>query len=367
MLKQILFFLLLVFTFISCQQEEEKEEEKAVPVKIYKISPESISSYIKLTGSVTAENDAIIFSKISEKLVNINVKPGTRVKKDQVLAVQYNETFKQAVELSEAMVKSAQAQIDLMKQEFERMEKLYNQKAVSQQQYDQTKTQKETAEAGLEQAKSQLNQTREQFENSFIKAPFDGIVAAVFFEKDQMLPAGQPVMQIVTPGSMKAKLKIPSKDIRHIKIGQKAEISFPSLKGEVYHGRVAEINEAVDQISKLLEIEIQIEDADSKIKSGIFGEFRIETISLKDKIVIPETAVLQQTEIVVNKKTGIQQSVKKYFVFITKDGSADLIEIKTGISSNGRIEVTEGLNISDSVVVVGQNVVRKGQTVNVVE
>ena len=61
------------------------------------------------------------------------------------------------------------------------MNELFKQKAVSQQQFDQTKTQKETAETSLDLSKLQLEQADENYQNSFIKAPFAGIVGAIFF------------------------------------------------------------------------------------------------------------------------------------------------------------------------------------------
>ena len=76
---------------------------------------------------------------------------------------------------------------------------------------------------------------------------------------------------------------------------------------------------------------------------------------------------MQRTEIKVNKKTGIQKTMKKYFVFAVENGLAKLKEVKTGINSDGRIEILKGLKNSDTVIVVGQNVVRDGQKVKIVD
>ena len=355
------------FFAASCNKEEEVQEDKAVPVNIYIVQPDTISSYIKLTGSIIGENDAIVYSKISEKLYKFFIKPGQRVAADEVLAVQYNALLEQSVELAKAALKTAQAQYELVSQDFERMGKLYKQKAVSPQQYDQAETQKKTAEAGLEQAKLQLEQANENYQNSFIKAPFDGVVGAVFFEKNQMVPAGQPVVQIVSPEAMKSKLQISSKDISAVSIGQMVLIKFPSIPGKDYSGKVNNINHAIDRLSNLLEIEVQLLNPDKRIKSGIFGEFLIKTKTKKGTIVLPENSLMQRTEILVDKKTGIQKTMKKHFAFTVKNKSAKLIEVKTGINSDGRIEIVDGLKNSDSVIVVGQNVVRDGQKVKIVD
>ena len=363
-------FGLLIFGILlvnACTDTDTVQEEKLIPVKIYKVQPAKISSYIKLTGSVTGENDADVYSKISEKLETIFVKPGQKVNSGQVLAVQHNVTLKQSVDLAKTAVKTAQAQYDLVNNDFERMNELFKQRAVSQQQFDQIKTQKETAETSLDLAKLQLEQSDENYQNSFVKAPFAGIVGAIFFEEGQMVPAGQPVVQVVSASSMKSKLKVPSKEISYLSVGQSVDIKFPSINGKEYKGKVVKINHAIDQVSNLLEIEVQLLNPDKEVKSGIFGEFFIE-ISNKDGIIaVPENALMQRTEIIVNKQTGVQQSEKKYFLFAVEKGFAKLKEVKTGINSDGRIEIVNGLSNKDTVIVVGQNIVRDGQKVKVVE
>ncbi len=368
MLKRLLLvFALTAICFSGCSEPAAEKEETVVPVKIYKVVPESIVKYLKVTGSITAEQDASVFSKVSEKLVELRVRPGTKVDAGQTLAVQYNEMLKQNVEMAEAAIRSADAQLKLTGQDYDRMKKLFDQKAVSQQQFEQIKTQKETMEIALEQAKTQLAQAKEQYDNSFIKAPFNGIVAAVYFEKDQMVPAGQPVVKIVSPNSMKGKLRVSGKDLAQIKIGQNVTINFPSLPDKNYDGTVRKIDQALDPISKTLEVEVQINDADQEIKSGMFGEFLITIQKRDNALVIPEAALMPQTEVKINKSTGIQEPVKKYFIFKTANGLAELAEVAIGISSNGRVEVVSGIKSNDSIVVVGQNVVREGQKVNVID
>ena len=368
-MKKYISALLISFLLFntSCNKEEKIQNDKIIPVNIYAARPDTIADYIQLTGSITGENDAVVYSKISEKLEKVFVIPGKSVGSEEVLAVQYNAILRQSVDLARAALKIAKAHYELISSDYERMGELYKQKAVSPQQYDQIKTQKKTAEASLDQAKLQLEQANENYQNSFIKAPFAGIVGAVFFERDQMVLTGQPVVQVISPGAMKSKLQVPEKDIASLSMGQSVAIKFPSVPGATYEGRVVKINRAIDRISNLLEIEVRLIKPDSRIKSGMFGEFLIETAVKKGIIVLPENSLLQQTEIAVNKQTGIQKTVKKYFVFTVENGAAKLKEVKTGISNGGRIEITKGLNISDSVIVVGQNVVRQGQKVKVVE
>ncbi len=118
------------------------------------------------------------------------------------------------------------------------MSKLFSEKAISQQQFDQVKTAKETAEHSLNQAQSGYEQAKEQYENSFVKAPFDGVVAAVYVEENQMVNMGQPVVQILSSSKMKSKVNLTGTDIQNVKPGQKVIIKFPVIPNEEFEGRV---------------------------------------------------------------------------------------------------------------------------------
>ena len=190
--KKIFFLVpLMILIFTGCSKKEDENAEKSVPVKIYTVKAESISKFIRATGAVSADNDVIVVSKVSERIVKINVKPGQHVAKDQILAVQKNDIQKHGLEMANSALKTAEAHAKLASQDFERMRKLYDEKAISVQQFDQAKTAKETSEYALNQAKSAYEQANEQYENSFAKAPFNGIAASVFVEENQMLSMGR--------------------------------------------------------------------------------------------------------------------------------------------------------------------------------
>ncbi|MBK7105627.1 MAG: efflux RND transporter periplasmic adaptor subunit [Ignavibacteriae bacterium] len=358
-------FLMLIFT--ACEEETKQKNEKIVPVKVYTVKLDNIENFVKATGTIAAGEDVIVFSKVSEKIVKVFVKPGDKISQGQTIALQYNALFKQSVAAAETAVKSAQTQFNLAQQEFNRMKNLFDQKAISSQQFDQIKTQYESAELGLQASKVQLQQAKEQFDNSYIKSPFNGTIASIYIEQNQMVAAGLPIAQIINSNSMKAKVKIPSDEIGKIFKEQSVSIEFPSIPNKIFEGIVSEIDQAVDPISKNLQVEISLIKPGGSIKSGMFGEFLIKTSIKDNSIIIPENSIQSRTEVKIDRETGLQKSIKKYFVFVIKNGKANLIEVKTGISSDGRIEILSGLNVGDTIVVVGQNIVKSGDKVKIID
>lgn len=363
----ILSITLLILMISGCSKKTEDNVEKKVPVKIYKANASTISKFIRVTGTVTAEEDVIVYSKIAERVERIYVTPGQKVIKGQLLAVQKNDILKQSLGMAIAALKTAEAHAKLATQDFKRMNILFNQRAISRQQFDQAKTANETATHTLEQSKSGYEQAKERYENSLIKAPFNGVVAAVNVEENQMINAGHPVVQVLSSSKMKAKVNITGEDINNVKTGQTVVIKFPAIRGEEFNGKVEKINSSVDQMSKSLEVEIAFLTSDNRIKSGMFGEFLIETHNHSNSLVIPEAALITQTEVQISRETGIQNPIKKYYLFVVNSGSAKLKEVQTGITNNGQIEISSGLNKGDSVIIVGQNIVKEGQSVNIID
>jgi membrane fusion protein, multidrug efflux system len=363
----IIFLFLLPVILPGCKSDNEEAEETRVPVRVYEVKPASLTEYLKIPGTISAGEDAVVFSKVSERVERILVRAGDKVNVNQTLTVQSNEILNQGLEAAKASVNSAEVQFELLTQDLERMERLYKQRAISQQQYDQLVTQRKSAEANLEALKAQYRQAEEQVQNSILKAPFSGIVAAVFVEVNQMVPAGQPVVQVINPSTWKAKAKISGRNIDLVKKGQEVLVTVPSIPDKNYKGKISLINRAVDPVSKNLEIEITITNADDRIKSGMHGNFHIAANEIKDALIIPENALLTQTEIAINRETGIQESVKKYFVFTVDEETANLKEISVGLITEGRAEVRNGLSVSDKVIIVGNNVVQDGDKVNIIE
>ncbi|MGE5433135.1 MAG: efflux RND transporter periplasmic adaptor subunit [Syntrophomonadaceae bacterium] len=362
-----LFFPLLILLVISgCGKDAENKEEIKVPVRVYNVQPESLIKYLSLTGTISAINDQILYSKIAERIVDLKVKAGDRIGKDQTILTQYNAILNQGFDAAKANLANAEAQVELSEQNFARMQRLFNQRAISPQQLEQVTAQRKAALSALEAARAQLKQAQEQVENSIIKSPFNGVVAAVFVDRNQMLPAGVQVAQIIDPSAMISKVRVASRDIGLIKAGQEVVVSIPSIPEKKYKGKVTQIDRAVDPLSKTLEAEIVITDADSRIRSGMYGEFMIATNSVNNSVIIPETALLSQTEVRINKQTGTQEPVRKYFLFIVNGQKAKLKEVKVGLISGGRAHITQGVNMNDKVIVVGNNIVQEGQTVNII-
>lgn len=349
----------------GCAPKRPEMVERVVPVEVYVAKPDSISSFISLTGGIEAQNDAVVYSKMSEKLVSLNVKPGDRVRAGQILAVQYNGAALQGKRVAEASHKSASIQLQSRKDDFVRMENLLAKNAITKQQFDQAKSQFDIAQASFEQSQAAVEQATVQYENAILRAPFEGKVAMVYFDVNEMVPAGQQVIKIINANTVKAKLKVPAVDIARIKEGQSVIAAFPSLPDTQFTGVVYRIDEAIDPLTRTLEVEVRLSNKGNVLKSGMFGEFKIETEKHSETVVVGEMTVMTRTEIVTNEK-GIQKERPDYYVYLVKNGKAEKKSVAPGILSGGFIELSRGVSSGDSIIVVGQNIVKAGDSLRIV-
>lgn len=366
-MKRIIMIILLISGLIlisGCDAEKKTEAKKLIPVMTYQTHLEEISSYIKLTGGLEAGTDLDLYSMSSEKIKEIYVKEGDRVEKGTLLLEQENEIARQGVRLGLAGVNSARSQLELAAKEYSRMEQLLEEKAVTQQQFDQIKMQKNSAEAGLELAEAQLEQVKKQLEYTRIYAPFSGEIAMLYFREGQMVAAGVPVVKLVNSQKMTARLQASELDYQALYVGQSVEARFPALPDSVYMGKVISIDKAIDPHSRTLELTVELSETDL-LRSGMFGEFLLVTKQHKDVIVLSDEAVMTRTKILIDKN-GKQTTEKEYYVFLEKGKEAVLQTVKTGIHSKGRLEITDGLKTGDQVIVVGQNIVKAGDKVKVI-
>lgn len=361
----------VLFMLPGCRRapEEEVEAQKtvtAVPVMVYVTQPTTISRFLKLTGGLEAENEALVLSKSSERIDKVLVKIGDTAAVDQVLMLQSNQILQQGIAQAEAALRAANAQYEQARRDYARMQQLFQEKISSKQQFDQTQTQLKAAKSNAEQSASLVKQAREQYENSVVKAPIAGTVAMIFYEEGQIAPVGEPVIKITHTSSVKAKLYVPEIDLAAIAKGQQVIATFPAFPELEFKGTITRLDEAVDPQKRALGIEVRIDNPHPLLKSGLFGQFLIETERHEHAIAITDAAVMTQTEMKLDA-LGKQISFTTYYVYVVENERVQKRVVTPGIYAQGQIEITSGLSAGEAVIVVGQNIVKEGDLVKIVE
>ncbi len=339
-----------------------------VPVNVQVVETESITEKIQYLGNISGDPSVVVYPKLSDLINDIFVENGDYVKKGQVLASISDATVRASKAQAEAAYFSAKSQVANVKVEYERMKTLYEAKAISDSQWDQLLTQKEVAEAGLKQAKAALDMAETQLAYAKISAPISGYVSNLAYEIGDMSTPQKPFATIHQIKTIQTKVNVTERDLGKIKVGQRSEINVEAYPNDVFMGTVVNVSPVIDPMTRTAQVEIKSENADKRLKPGMFARVSILTNELENALTIDKAATNKQT---VLKRFGDsvrdEKVVETYSCFIVRDGVALEVPIEIGIESKTKYEVTSGLSEGDLVVIMGQNNLSDSTLVNIIK
>ncbi|NWF89753.1 MAG: efflux RND transporter periplasmic adaptor subunit [Ignavibacteriaceae bacterium] len=328
---------------VGCQSKtEDKSEVKdileldTIAVQAEDVQYRNIISVKNYTGTIEGEEQAYIVSKISERIVSVNAKVGDYIEKGKLL-----------VELDKVGATSqyyqAEAGYQNAKKEFERMQALYSEGAISQQMLDGTHTAFNIAKANFEAAKGLVELT----------APISGIIAELKAEVGDLTMPGMRIITIAKINRVKAIFNVGEQDIMSLKVGQPIEV-FSELKPElVMKGSITQISKSADIDSRTFEVKGIIGNTSEKwFKPGMFCKVKINFAGQKGSLIIPSVAIVTNG----NDKG----------VYVIQGGKAAFKKITTGITDDIYTEIVSGLNEKDKVITVGINNLKDGISIRLV-
>jgi len=309
-----------------------------------------------LSGKLNAIEEVMIIPEIPSKVTSLRVELGDRVSRGDILFVLDDEAIRNQIQQAEAAYnlasKSLQMQMEQIQNariNFERIEKLYNEGAVSKQQYEQAKL--TASDAQVNQSKVALDLAKSQLDKTVVTAPIDGYVAAITIKEKEYASNVQPAMRIVNTDKFLVKLGVSEDMVVRIKPGDKVNVKVNTIDENI-EGIVKAVSPIPDDMTQIYPVEIEIPNTNNMLKAGMFAEIVIDLEKVENALIIPRSAVFN--------KDG------KEYVYKVENDTAVLTEVKTGIDDGNNIEIMEGLSEADRVIVKGQDFIEDGEKVRVV-
>jgi RND family efflux transporter MFP subunit len=363
-MKRSLITKIFIFTFtalfiISCQppssQEETAAEENfgAAPVKVYKVKKQRISENLFYTGLIEAWKEINITPDVAGKIAAIHVEEGDRVRKGQLLAELDTRAIRLQLDQTKAGVAVAVANTNDAKRNKDRMERLSQENAVSEQQVEKINLAFEAAEAQLQQAKAALNLANHQLDVSLMKAPFNGIIAERSAEVGDIINpmiGGAGVLTLVDFYRVKIGVDLSHQDIVRITKGQPALLKVSAFPDEIFNGQVSVVNLAANNMTRKFRVEVRVNNPDLILRPNTFGEVMFEVEIHENVVVVPQKAVVD------NK-----------FVFVADGNKAEKREVILGIQNAEMVEIVSGLLEGDRVIVEGNYSLSDGAEIEIKE
>jgi len=302
------------------------ELNTTIPVMTDTVKYKQVVTGFSTNGTFSPMKEISISSEAQGKIVLINAETSDDVKKGQVLAATDNEIF--ASQLSLAKFNLEKAEKDL-----KRFEQLSQGDAATIQQYEAMKQVFVNAQFAYTSAKVQND-------NSFIKAPFNGIITRRYIENGTYISPGTPVFDIVEINIVKLTAKLTGEEVEKVREGQKVKLNVAAYPGINYEGRVKNIVVKAD-LSKRYDVEVVVfNHNDNLIKPGMYGTVLFADDSRDRVLVIPRRAIANS---IINPE-----------IFLVK-GDSVITKIITAASLDDKyVVIKSGLKEGDVIVTSGQ-------------
>ena len=355
----------IILVLAGCAPSTDSDEAADVPVRVISAEKARVEKVLKYNGDIKAEYKVRVFSKVPDRITSFFVDAGDVVAKGDNIAEIKATQLEQGVRQAKAGLTAATSRLANMKLEFERAKRLFEENAMSRQQYDAIQTQYEAAAAQQEQAEAALKSAKSTLTDAVVTAPISGIIGQRFFEDGDMAAPSQPLVTIVQVENVKMVFDVAEEDLGKIKKGQQSSVSVGSYAERTFQGTIHKISPVLDPVTRMATVEVLVPNEKKLLKPGMYANVSVLTGIIDDKIALPRYAVLEST----NMKTVAGEDVvyTDYYVFTVNDSSrAVQKKLDVAYVNHRNIAVNEGVTLGEPIVVEGQNNLRDGTPVIVI-
>ena len=378
-----------------------------INVAIEQVQIRDIIEIITANGRIKPQTEVKLTPDVSGEIIELYISEGDQVKKGDLLLKIKQDNYmsvRNRVEASlnntKARLRQAEAQLAQSTLEHERKLKLWEQRAISEAEYEQSRTafisakaEKEAAEFSVQSAAASLREAEENLKKTTIYSPISGTVSKLEVEPGERvvgteLMSGTPLLRIADMDKMEVEVEVNENDIVRVHHNDTAVIEVDAYLGRKFRGLVTELPVSAnitgitsDQVTNFnVKIQLLKESYEDIIteknpypfRPGMSATANIQTSRKYNVTSIPVQAVTTRPDTVQTivdesyrlEKQNEQQSetAKKeelIVVFIAKEAKAEMREVTTGIQDDNYIEIISGLELNDEVITAPYSAISK--------
>ena len=307
----------------------------AMPVEAAAARSDTVVDAILATGQIEAMQSIDLRPEVEGRLVQILVREGALVARGTPL-------FKIDDAELKAQVAEVTAERDLARQSLTRTRDLLSQKASSQ-------AELERAEATMRSNEAQLERLKVKLDRTLVRAPFAGVVGQRFVSLGDYVNSDTRLVSLQTVTPQRASFQVPERYADQLELGQRVSFRVAALPGRDFSGKVDFVDPMVKLPGRTIMVKAVVPNPRRELQSGMFIEARLATDVRPKAVVIPEDAVLP-----------LQGAS---FVWVVNNGKATRRQVELGVRTPGFVEVKNGVESNEQVVVGGQERLAEGAPV----
>ena len=315
-------------------------EARIIPVEARPVENGRIARSVTVSGNVEPIRSIAVNAQLAGALESVNVEEGSIVQEGAVLATLDDREIA-------AQLASAEATQELARATFERAERLRDRQVITLAEYERDR-------AALASAEAQLSQLRARIGYATITAPITGVVTEKLVEAGHAVGNQTRLFTIADVSTLVVRVRVSELDVVQIRQGDPVEVILDAFPGQVLNGRVRRIFPSADPASRLVPVEVALAGTDARTaRPGFLARIAFALGTKENVRLVPASAI-------VSDGTGSTA------VFVVQNDVAARRLVRTGLTSEGRVEIIEGVEIGEIVVVTGTNNLRDGMAVRIV-
>lgn len=336
MFKKYISIAFLTLSLAACNNQQNRfSADIAIPVTIQEVKLGNIQEVFTATGTIVSEYESTLSSQASgEYYLQTNPRTGKKYKMgDQVKSGDIIIKIEDREYENNVNISGAKIDLDISKMEYEKQTALYEKGGVTLREKVNGEKQWVSAQKNHENALLQLAKMR-------VTVPFDGVITDLpYFSQGVKIEQNKEVLQVMSYKEMVMDLMLPESQITKVTLNQKAWITNYAIPDDTLSGRLNQISPAIDIESRTFKSRLVIDNQEAKLRPGMFVKADIIVDKKDSVVVIPKDVIL----------------VRSYgkAVMVARDQTAQERKISTGMENNGMVEVTEGLQPEERLIIKG--------------
>jgi membrane fusion protein, multidrug efflux system len=328
-MQKTLIFILILAVITSCKKKEEAKPVQGkrggpVSVEVIVVQPKLLQNVVQTTGTIIGNETVDLRPEVSGRVIGIFFEEGSFVEKGKKL-LKLNDA-----ELQAQLVR-LEAQEKLLTDEEYRKRKLLDIKAVSQEEYDAALNQLKITKAEKQLLLAQVAKTE-------IYAPFSGKIGLRLISPGSFVVSNTVVASLQQVDPVKVEFDIPEKYSSLVKDGMDISFTLENLDS-VFHGKVYARETSINPDTRTLKVRALASNRQQLLMPGRFARVRLVLETFPDALTVPSEALVTD------------QAISSVYLCIS--GKAKFTKVLTGIRTDSEVQVKEGLQNGDSLIVTG--------------
>jgi RND family efflux transporter MFP subunit len=334
----------------------QRTDQAAAPtVTVAAAQPGAPVDTFVLPGNVTAFTDAPIYARTDGYLVHWYFDIGAKVKKGALLAEIDTPELDRQVTQAQADLATAEANAGNAKVQADRYQGLVKSDAVSQQDTDTFVSQAAATAATVKSAQANLQRLKELQSFEKVYAPFDGVVTARAVDTGQLINegSGAELFHMQALQTLRIYTDVPQLYTQTLKRGMKIDLTFPEHPGKTYAGTLVRTADAIDPASRTMLTEVDVDNRSGELTPGALAQVHFKTPASGPTFIVPTAALIF-------RRDGLEVAT------VVDNSQAHLVHVIIGQDDGANVQIISGLNPGDQVIQDPPDSLIDGQKVTVV-